>query len=321
MGVIILSYILKILISILFILIFSILLEDYNWIFALPVHFQLWFFIFNTLVLIFLVFTKAKRIYFIFATISFLFYLIRVLPFLIPPTNDLIPTQDNSNNRANIFYGNINSQNAEKDKLIKYLKNRSPDFVFLVEVTTAWVMELKSLENIYPYSKMIVRENNFGLAVLSKYPLSVENFYFDRENLIPSLFLKTETPLGPLKLGILHAFPPLGKYGTILRDQYLKTLSFKISELNSPIIICGDFNATPWSSIFKEFLTNSKLNTNKLRRFPNTWPTIPLIPSIPIDHCLTKGLNFDSYERGPQIESDHWPLEMRVSKLININSN
>ncbi len=212
-----------------------------------------------------------------------------------------------SDNVLRTFYANINSQNTTKEVLVSYLQARQPDIVFLVEVNNSWAQELTKLKPHYPFSEIILQENNFGLGVLSKTPLEVENIFVDRENMIPALFLKTQSPLGSLNLVLLHPFPPLGKYASLVRNQYLVTLSHRIKDIYSPTLVCGDFNTTPWSFIFKEFLQNSELELNN-GKTPITWPTTRFFPGIPIDHCLVKGLGITRYETGPDIGSDHWPL-------------
>lgn len=207
----------------------------------------------------------------------------------------------------------MNSQNQEKHRLVDYLEKEKPDIVFLIEVNESWAKEIKNLEPIYPYAKAIVREGNFGLALLSKFKLETEDVLVDRTNMIPALFLRTESSVGPLNLVLLHAYPPIGKYGTMMRDQYLKTLSIRIASLKSPLLVCGDFNTTPWTSIFQQFIQNSALRLNADRLLPSTWPTTPFLPKIPIDHCLSKGIDIVSYKKGPNIGSDHWPLIFKLA--------
>ena len=115
--------------------------------------------------------------------------------------------------------------------------------------------------------------------------------------------------------------PPIGKLGELMRNRYLETLSLRIAEISSPSIVCGDFNATPWSSIFQKFIKFSGLLFAENHLVPNSWPTTYLIPGLPIDHCLSKGLNIVRYKKGPDINSDHWPLVIQIaSKNRNIAS-
>lgn len=212
-----------------------------------------------------------------------------------------------------VFFANLNSQNKDRSLLIKYLEKSRPSIVFLVEVNESWANELKKLKLIYPYSKAIVREGNFGMAVLSQNLLEVENVFIDRVNRIPALFLKTKNSIGVFNLVLLHAYPPIGEYATMVRDQYLDSMSHRISVLSSPLLVCGDFNITPWTSIYQKFLNNSDLEIDKSHMTPNTWPVTSLLPSLPIDHCLARGLKILNYEKGLDIGSDHWPLSLKIS--------
>ncbi|MCB0390384.1 MAG: endonuclease/exonuclease/phosphatase family protein [Bdellovibrionales bacterium] len=212
-----------------------------------------------------------------------------------------------------VFYANINSNNINKSKVIKYLLEYKPDLVFLVEVNAKWFNEIRKLNTLYPYTKAIIRESNFGMAVLSKTHLVVENVIIDRKNMIPALQLKNNSKIGNLDLFLLHPHPPIGNYGTLLRDRYLETLSHRISEVNGPILTCGDFNTTPWSSIFQKFLNYSKLDYKLENGVPNTWPSSKFIPGLPLDHCLSKNLKVIEYKTGPLIGSDHRPLYVKLS--------
>ena len=213
----------------------------------------------------------------------------------------------------NVFYANLNSQNKQKGELIRYLENAKPELVLLVETNRAWFEKLKTLESIYPFTKAILRESNFGMTVLSQYPLSTEKVYVDKENLIPALWLKVNTSAGPLGLFLLHVYPPLGKYGTLVRNQHLVTLSKEIADINSPLLVCGDFNTTPWSTIFQKFLSHSNLELSKRYSMFNTWSAVGFLPGLPIDFCLSKGISITSYSKGPDIGSDHWPLILKIT--------
>ncbi len=216
----------------------------------------------------------------------------------------------------NVFFANLNSQNKDHQHLLEYLQQNQPEYVLLVEVNSLWAKEIKTIKNLYPYSKAIIQEGNFGMAVLSKNPLKIKKVLVDKENMVPAMLLTSQSSKSQLNIVLLHAFPPIGSYGTISRDQYLKTISKEIFELKSPTLVCGDFNTTPWTPIFRKFLKGSNLKLNRHRRTPNTWPSFFFFPSIPIDHCLSKKLDIISYRRGPKIGSDHWPLLLKISEEV-----
>ncbi|MCP4501446.1 MAG: hypothetical protein GY822_15915 [Deltaproteobacteria bacterium] len=78
-----------------------------------------------------------------------------------------------------------------------------------------------------------------------------------------------------------------------------------------PVVLAGDFNATPWSIVFQNFLDETGLhNAAYARGGGTTWPTfLPLMFRIPIDHILlSKQLVSTSFLVGPEMGSDHLPF-------------
>ncbi len=290
-------------------------LENYSWVSSLSSNFREWFLIIGLLLLTFTYWVKIKRKYFVgFVITTILSNLSALYPqwrtvFL----TDKLPVENSSN--ISILYANLYSANDSKHILINHLKQESPDLVFLVEFNSSWATEINKLQKIYLYSKAIIREGNFGMAILSKTPMEVNNILVEKGNMIPALFLKMSSSIGRLNLVLLHAHPPFGSYGTALRNQYLDSLSHRIRNLEFPTLVCGDFNTTPWTSVFKKFLRHSKLKPYNKKLAPNTWPTNSLLPGLPIDHCLSKGLNISNYKKGNYIGSDHLPITLKISKI------
>lgn len=295
--------------------VFATVFEESHWLLSLTVHFREWF----ILLAIALGFTSiwsqhGSKTLICISICTCFFHTYGTFPHWSAKfwSSSKTPLQQAE---LNVFFANVNSQNSQKDQLLKYLRQHQPDLVFLAETTSDWLTKIKTIEADYPYAQAIPQEGNFGMGVLSKTPLSVQNTFFDREHYIPALFLKTKRPqIGDLNIVLLHPFPPIGGYGTLLRDRYLETLSHHIQELKGSTLVCGDFNTTPWSMIFRKFMKVSELNLPHQHHSPNTWPTTSILPSLPIDHCLVKGLKVLAYKKGPNINSDHWPLILTVAK-------
>lgn len=287
-------------------------LEDYYWLFSLVIHFREWFIGLGLVLLLILPWVTRWRLGALcVCLVSILLHSFEVVPYrnIFKESHKI-----EFSKKIDVFYANLNSNNQDKTKLIEYLREKQPDFVFLVEFNESWAKEVKSIESIYPYAKAIVKEDNFGMAILGKTPLIVNNVFVERENMIPALFLQSKNVLGAMQLVLLHPFPPIGSYGTLLRNRYLGTLSRKIGQLTSPLLVCGDFNTTPWTSTFNSFLKNGGLNFGKIQFVKNTWFPSPVLPGLPIDHCLVRGLEITQYNVGPDIGSDHRPLVLSISQ-------
>ena len=292
---------------------FASLFERSYWIFSLFTHFREWYvFLFFVLILLSFCISRFRKTIVIFGFISMSFHFAMILPYWLPATEGLAANRDQARKSIQIFYANVNSRNQKKFLLIDHLRKSKPDLVMLVEITEPWIDQLKSLSNIYPYSKAIAKDSNFGMAILSKNILTSNTLYVDPANQIPALFIRAERAPSSFNLVLLHPHPPIGHDGTLMRDHYLETLSKKVRELESPVLLCGDFNTTPWTAIFREFTRKSGLDLASEDLLIRTWPTFVPFLGLPIDHCLSRGLRIANSRRGPDIGSDHWPLELEV---------
>jgi len=75
------------------------------------------------------------------------------------------------------------------------------------------------------------------------------------------------------------------------------------------LIVVGDFNATPFSSIYKNFVGNLNLkNAMQGYGMPKTWDAQSILKRVTIDHVLFKELNVKKFDVLGEIFSDHYPL-------------
>ncbi|MEM7645452.1 MAG: endonuclease/exonuclease/phosphatase family protein [Pseudomonadota bacterium] len=290
----------------------SVLASELHWFFSLWVHFQIWFFGLSFLLFLFSL-KEWRKAPLVFTTVVFslLFHGLVVVTYLWPNSAPKVRAEGSEQSFKVIFH-NLNVANPRKSEVLSYMKNSSRDLLLFVEFNQSWARSLNELRSEYPYAKAIVLENNFGMAAFSRTQLQVDRVYFEKERRIPALFLTTEVQSQSLNIILFHPFPPFGRFGTLLRDQYLSSLSHRVRELKGPTILCGDFNTTPWSSIFKEFLARTQLKLAKSSPHLSTWEPISGLPGLPIDHCLTKGFAGVDLKVGKALGSDHRMLSMRV---------
>jgi endonuclease/exonuclease/phosphatase family metal-dependent hydrolase len=89
--------------------------------------------------------------------------------------------------------------------------------------------------------------------------------------------------------------------------------------LEEPVVLIGDFNLTPYSPYNDDLLSGSRLrDCARGRPLTPTWPTWFAPLWIEIDRCfVTPEIRIASYQVGPAIGSDHYPLVMdfHVSQL------
>ncbi|HEU4601170.1 MAG TPA: endonuclease/exonuclease/phosphatase family protein, partial [Steroidobacteraceae bacterium] len=77
-----------------------------------------------------------------------------------------------------------------------------------------------------------------------------------------------------------------------------------------PLLVAGDFNITPWSSYYQQFVKDSTLSDSDWGQgLPASWPSVLGPLGIRIDHCLHSA-HWDviATHTGPELGSDHLPV-------------
>jgi endonuclease/exonuclease/phosphatase (EEP) superfamily protein YafD len=205
---------------------------------------------------------------------------------------------------------NVNTESGVPGKVAQAIRQLDPDVVAMEEVNDQWLSALAPALRSYPYSKAMPREDNFGIALYSKYPMVHGEIRQLGEADIPSAIAELELPDGRLTVIATHPLPPAGSENSRLRNDQLARLAETVTRLRSPVLLLGDLNATPWCSHFKRLLSQSGLrDSSQGRGILGTWPTHLPILLIPIDHCLhTAGVHVTRRTTGPKVGSDHYPL-------------
>jgi endonuclease/exonuclease/phosphatase (EEP) superfamily protein YafD len=104
-----------------------------------------------------------------------------------------------------------------------------------------------------------------------------------------------------------------------VRNRQLDQLAAYTKAIEEPLLVCGDFNLTPYSPYFDRFTAAAGLTDVRLRQgLGFSWPGFFPLAGIPIDHCLFRGpLAVESIERLDRFGSDHYPV--RVSFIWKQN--
>jgi endonuclease/exonuclease/phosphatase (EEP) superfamily protein YafD len=228
--------------------------------------------------------------------------------------NSVSDAPSNSASYSLIWF-NVHTGNRSKSEVLDYLKERDPDFICLGEVNRLWLQQLTPLHERWPHQVLQPRDDNFGMAVYSKYPFK-DRFKLDWD--VPCIRFDVEHDMNKtFSVFVAHPVPPIGNRFTGLRDDYLRQVSETMSETRHPFVAVGDFNATPWHYPVREMVKRHQLSycpPTSMLSLP-TWP-IGLLPfGIPIDLFLAQpAISIHALNRGPDLGSDHRPLEVRFSQ-------
>ena len=209
---------------------------------------------------------------------------------------------------------NVHTENQRSDLVLKFLQTANADVVLLMEVNEAWMIALQPLRTNYPQAIAKPREDNFGIALFSRLPLTNSEVIELGKAEVPSI--ATTLLLGgqPLFLLGTHPLPPGSAEYARLRNEQLREVAALIRGHHTATIVLGDLNCTPWSPYFTDLLRDSGLkNTSQSRGLFGSWPAWLPFGRIPLDHGLVSPtIRIIQKWTGPPVGSDHLPLVLEL---------
>jgi endonuclease/exonuclease/phosphatase (EEP) superfamily protein YafD len=229
-----------------------------------------------------------------------------------------------------ILHATLDNENPDTTPAIQYLESQDADLILLLEVTPRSLTKLKSALSRYQVVASEPRENSQGSAMLlpmkpSK-PVEVvatQIVHLPQESQRP--MLEAVIRWGGKEVAILST--------QLTRPRNSSTSAFQKVEFDAvanwsvrqqkegkrEVVAIGDFNSTPWSGRFREFLHKSELS-NSQRGFglqPTWHASLPSPLMIAIDHCLhSKSMMTLNRGIGQNIGSDHLPLFVELRRRI-----
>jgi endonuclease/exonuclease/phosphatase (EEP) superfamily protein YafD len=207
---------------------------------------------------------------------------------------------------------NVHTSNPDKQAVLDYLLASDADVVFLMEVDQSWITALAPLQASYPHQLHQPRDDNFGVALLSRKPWEHAEVIDLGDSGRPSVEMHFTHRGRELVLFGTHPVPPMGREWARLRDGQLTALAARVAQTAAPVLVVGDFNATPWSVGWRR-ATSGNLDSRSLAApWRPTWEADSIF-AVPIDHALcTAPLVITRRSVGPDVGSDHRPLEISV---------
>ena len=290
------------------------LASRWNWVAELFSHFRLHYLLAQGV--LFIVFLNTRRYLWLLATLLLAlpnaWY---VLPYLAPlVTAPALAAPAAAN--PQIVTVNLNFRLRSPAQVIDYLQKAQAEVIVLSEYTPAWAEVLEPALSAWPHRLSRPRTGPFGLAVFSRRPfVSAQDLPLGASG---SENLRLVLPLAgrEIELYAVHLFPPTSPGRAAARNEQLATLASLLAETpDRPRVVTGDFNLSPFSPYFSALLQASGLtDARKKQGLHITWPASPLPLWIAIDHCLADpAAGVSHVQRGPDIGSDHFPLEISLA--------
>lgn len=213
--------------------------------------------------------------------------------------------------RIRIVSFNANHANEAHERVGRWLGKARPDIIVLLEATpelarvaTAALPAYRVIDHAAP--------GPFGIVVLSRLPVMRSRLRTPVSERQPSLEVILRLGEHELALLALHPPPPISALLAAQRDAALADAADWARQRTGLRVVAGDFNATPWSPVFRNAVSRSGL-IDSTRGF-GIQPTFPRAPwplAIPIDHLLhSPDLTVLSRATGPYLGSDHRLLDV-----------
>ncbi len=209
---------------------------------------------------------------------------------------------------------NLYGRNDEHARFIELADTEQPDLLLLLELTPEWAVALKRIEAGYPHRLVDARNGVFGIALFSRVPLIDPKMI---EILgVPAIDTRLDLGHGdPVRLIGVHFRPPMSARQADERNAQLDRVGDLVVAESGPMIVAGDFNVTPYSPVFGDWIERTVLSDSRRGRgFGMSWPTSLPILGVPIDHVLiSEDFLVNAHYYGPAFGSDHYPVVTRLS--------
>ncbi|MBT8102504.1 MAG: endonuclease/exonuclease/phosphatase family protein [Gammaproteobacteria bacterium] len=241
-----------------------------------------------------------------------------VIPWYLPAS--LLPGEPQKNaddygDPITILHANVHRTNADSTRFVALVNEQQPDVLVIQEATADWLASLGPIRPSYPYKVEEPRDDSFGIALFSKFPLDRTAVLASDPLGFPDIVARALIGGKHLTIISTHPMPPIGSFNYGSRNVQLDSVAKLAARTPGPLVVIGDLNITMWADHYRKLEATSGLkNARKGFGIAPTWPLFFIPAIIPIDHCL---ISDDLYVRdlttGSRIGSDHLPLICKIS--------
>jgi len=208
---------------------------------------------------------------------------------------------------VNVFY-----RNRDYARVADFIHAEKPDAVVLVEMTADWRRGLATAEAQFPFRYRTRGVGGRGVDLWSRLPMKDIGELPLQSAQEPAIQATLIASGHPLRLFAVHASWPLAPASAARRNRQLVLLAQQARATKLPLVVAGDFNISPFSPHFRQFLEEGNLRSAADGfGWQPTWPTFLPPAGIQIDHgFVNPAVAVQSFHRGSGDGSDHRPIVM-----------
>jgi endonuclease/exonuclease/phosphatase (EEP) superfamily protein YafD len=225
-----------------------------------------------------------------------------------------------------VMSANLLMINRDTQPIIAEVGKVKPDILLLQEYTAHWHEALrKALAEDMPHCTFFPREDSFGAAVYSRWPLEGDlgRYVPLGGGTVPQIRVVANVDGRRIAVYNVHLLPPrLFRYTREHRRQFADLLE-KIGAEKLPVVLGGDFNFTPRTPNAARLRALGMIDAHNQGGWGRgtTWPVngaLRWLPGIRLDHVwLRNGLVCTECRRGAHHGSDHLAVIARLSFRAN----
>lgn len=213
-----------------------------------------------------------------------------------------------------VFFANVERRNPQSHSLLERIRAADPDVIALAETDSVWLAALGDLRLDYPHQVARPRSDNFGIALLSRWPLEMGEVVEGGELRLPSIVARVDVRGSPWRVIVTHPIPPATPRSFSGRNSQLAWVADRLGATPMRTIVVGDLNGTRWSPYVRDLTSAAGLQPlGRGLRSLYTWPVGAPLLALQLDQCLVshdvQGVEYRVLE---SIGSDHYPILCRV---------
>lgn len=203
---------------------------------------------------------------------------------------------------------NVSFRQFSARRFREIVAEAAPDVLLVVEFTPHAEEVLAEFDKVFPQQLKAPAEGPYGIALWSRFPL--EHAFTFPLGPVQGVEARVQTPAGALTLLGVHLSAPTLPRRAEQRNYELDLLAERRAAIAGPVIVAGDFNVTPYSPYYSDWLAATRLTDSRYgRTLSASWPAVLPILGIPIDHvAVSNEFTILSHHRLPAFGSDHWGI-------------
>ncbi len=217
--------------------------------------------------------------------------------------------------RLEILHLNTRSANPAKENVVEFVRTSDADLVFLAEVTPRLAGLLEAAKLPFERVAGTPPSTPIGIVALARPGIATGRLTNLGVSEVPAVLIQTELEGEVVEILGFHTSSPGEQRRSADRNDQLAAAGALVSERSTPMILVGDFNATPWTPALRRLLDTGLVDAQRGRGVDGSWPAGWGPFQIPIDHVLhTTELTSTAFAFGDSVGSDHESLRVTIAR-------